>query len=122
MLDAARELGTFVERYPKSKYLPKAREMYAKTARMLAAHEWYVARFYWDRDRPMGTVLRLRTLLTRYPGVGYDVEAMFLLGKAYARVGRPKDARTTFQRLVSKYPQHKRAAEAREQIKDLGAH
>ena len=120
-LDAARELGSFLRKYPRSAYVPKAKEMYAKAAKSLASHEWYVARFYWDRDRPMGTVLRLRTLLDRYPGVGYDEEALWLLGRAYLRVGRPKDARTTFERLVSKYPQHKRAADARDEISRIGA-
>ena len=120
-LDAARELGTFLKKYPKSTYVPKAREMYGKAARLLASHEWYVARFYWDRDRPMGTVLRLRRLLQHYSGVGYDEEALWLLGRAYLAVGRPKDARVTFQRLVSRYPRHRRAGEARAEIAKLGA-
>ena len=118
-LDAARELGSFLKKYPKSTYVPKAREMYGKSARLLAAHEWYVAKFYWDRDRPMGAVLRLRRLLQEYPGVGYDEEALWLLGKAYLAVGRPKDARTTFERLVSRFPRHRRAADAREEITRL---
>ncbi len=61
----------------------------------------------------MGTVLRLRTLITRYPGAGYDEEALWLLGRAYLKVGRPQDARVTWEQLVSQYPASKRAGEAR---------
>ena len=118
-IDAERELGSFLRKYPKAEYVAKADEMYRKAAHLLAAHEWYVAKFYWDRDRPMGTVLRLRTLLERYPGVGYDEEALWLLGKAYKRVGRPKDARVAWERLVGKYPRHAHAGEARSELGKL---
>jgi outer membrane protein assembly factor BamD len=121
-LDAARELASFLKKYPKSTHVKKAREMYTRAAKLLADHEWYVARFYWSRDKPMGTVLRLRGLLEHYPGVGYDEEALYLLGKAYLAVGRPKDARTTFERLVSRYPRHRRATQARDEISKLGAY
>ena len=41
----------------------------------------------------MGTVLRLRRLLERYRGVGYDEEALWLLGRAYVAVAMPDRAR-----------------------------
>src|SRR5688572_26428727 len=66
--DALRELDTFLKNYPNSEFVPQAKEMYVKCAKKLADHEWYVARFYWKKNRPMGTVIRLRTLLSRYPG------------------------------------------------------
>lgn len=118
-VDALRELGSFVKSYPSSPFVERARKMYVVCAKALAAHEWYVARFYWKKDRPMGTVLRLRTLLKRYPDVGYDEEALWLLGKAYMRVGRPRDAQATFQTLVTKYPKHRRAADARSALGSL---
>ena len=118
-IDAERELGNFLRDYPSSPYVEKARPMFKECAHMLAAHEMYVARFYWEHDRPMGTVLRLRTLLTRYPDAGFDEEALFLLGKAYVAVGRPADARTAWETLVSKYPAHKRAGDARRALAKL---
>jgi outer membrane protein assembly factor BamD len=120
-LDAAREIGNFLRAYPSSPYVEKARPMYQKCAHLLAAHEMYVAKFYWKHDRPMGTVLRLRTLLARYPDAGFDEEALFLLGKAYLKVGRPADARTTWQTLISKYPNHKRARDAQSALAKLGS-
>ena len=118
-IDALRELGLFIETYPTSEYLPKVQKMRYKCARLLAAHEWYVANFYWKRDRPMGTVLRLRTLLDKYPEVGYDEEALWRLGRAYGRVNRPEDARKTWETLVRKHPSHPRAREAQAELVKL---
>jgi outer membrane protein assembly factor BamD len=119
-IDALRELGTFLKSYPESPFAKRAKEMYQGCANKLAAHEWYVAKFYWDRGRPMGTVLRLRTLLKRYPDTGYDPRAMWLLGRAYLKVGRPKDAQATFRTLVQKYPKSGEAGEAKGQLARLG--
>ncbi len=110
--DAGEELARFLDRYPDSPYRPQAQKIMAQVAKRLAAHEWYVARYYWDRDKPMGTVLRLRRLLDRYRGVGYDEESLWLLGRAYEDVKMPDRARKTWEELVSKYPAHARAKEA----------
>lgn len=118
--DAARELATFIKRYPKSTFLDKARKMYRDVAHLLAAHEWYVANFYWKKERPMGTVLRLRTLLKDYPDVGFDEDALMLLGRAYARVGRKDDAKKSFQTLLEKYPKSGKAPEAKQELGKLG--
>ena len=88
-------------------------------ARRLARHEWYVARFYWDRGKPMGTVLRLRRSTERYTGVGFDEEALWLLGRAYVKVEMPERARKAWQTLIEKFPKHERAEQARQAIGQL---
>ncbi len=111
--DAEEELRRFVEKYPDSQFRKDADKILADVGRRLAAHEWYVAHFYWDRGKPMGTVLRLRRLLEKYPNVGYDEEALWLLGKAYAKVAMPDRARTTWTDLVNRFPSSKRADDAK---------
>jgi outer membrane protein assembly factor BamD len=111
--DAAGELKSFLDRYPDSPYRDKAKDIIAKVGKRLADHEWYVARFYWDRGQPMGTVFRLRRLLERYRGVGYDEEALWLLGRAYVAVALPDRARVAWSELVDKYPKGARAGDAR---------
>jgi outer membrane protein assembly factor BamD len=118
--DAARELAAVMRNYKSSKYAEQARKLYERVARHLAAHEWYAATFYWKRGKPMGTVLRLRSLLKQYPDVGYDEKALHLLGRAYLRTGRKDDARKSFQTLVEKYPKHGLADDARKQLRSLG--
>jgi outer membrane protein assembly factor BamD len=118
--DAANELKAFLDKYPDSPYRDKAKEIIKGVGKRLADHEWYVARYYWDRGKPMGTVLRLRRLLERYRGVGYDEEALWLLGRAYVAVDMPDRARNTWNDLVEHYPHTKRADDARAAIGKLG--
>ncbi len=118
--DAANELKTFLDKYPDSPYRARAKEILVAVGKRLADHEWYVAKYYWDRDRPMGTVIRLRRLLDRYRGVGYDEEALWLLGRAYVAVAMPDRARSVWSELVQKYPSSDRADEARSALSELG--
>jgi outer membrane protein assembly factor BamD len=117
--DAANELKSFLDKFPESPYRDKAKKILIDVGKKLADHEWYVARYYWDRGKPMGTVLRLRRLLERYRGVGYDVEALWLLGRAYVAVDMPDRARISWQELVAKYPTSSRAGEARDALGSL---
>jgi outer membrane protein assembly factor BamD len=119
--DAANELKSFLDKYPDSPYRAQAREILVKVGKRLADHEWYVARYYWDRHKPMGTVIRLRRLLERYRGVGYDEEALWLLGRAYVAVSMPDRARGVWTELATKFPQGHRAAEAKSALANLHA-
>ena len=117
--DAVNELKSFLDKYPDSPYRGKAKEILVKVGKRLADHEWYVARYYWDRGKPMGTVLRLRRLLERYRGVGYDEEALWLLGRAYVAVAMPDRAKLMFKELVDKYPKSDEASDARAALGNL---
>ncbi|HUQ07980.1 MAG TPA: outer membrane protein assembly factor BamD [Kofleriaceae bacterium] len=117
--DAEEELRSFLQKYKDSPFRKKAEELLARVGKRLADHEWYVARFYWDKGKYMGTVLRLRRLIERHPGVGYDVEALWLLGRAYVKVGMPDRARETWTELVTKHPQSNKASEARDALASL---
>jgi outer membrane protein assembly factor BamD len=117
--DAGNELKSFLDKYPDSPYRDKAKEILVKVGKKLAEHEWYVARYYWDRGRPMATVIRLRRLLDRYRGVGFDVEALWLLGRAYVAVARPEHARTAWAELIEKYPKSSRVSDAQSALAKL---
>jgi len=119
--EAEEELKKFLDKYPDSPFRKRAEELIAKVGKRLAAHEWYVARYYWNRGKPMGTVLRLRRLLDRYRGVGYDVDALWLLGRAYVSVDMPDRARETWTELVTKHPKSGRAGAARDALARLPA-
>jgi len=119
--DAATELKSFLDKYPDSPYRDKAKDIVNQVGRRLADHEWYVARYYWDRGKPMGTVIRLRRLLERYRGVGYDEDALWLLGRAYVAVAMPDRARGVWSELVSKFPKSTHLDEARASLARLPA-
>jgi outer membrane protein assembly factor BamD len=117
--DAANELKSFLDKYPDSPYRSKAKEILAQVGKRLADHEWYVARYYWDRGKPMGTVIRLRRLLERYRGVGYDEEALWLLGRAYVAVAMRDRAKGVWSEIVDKYPRSIHADAARSALSGL---
>lgn len=117
--DAVNELKSFLDKYPDSPYRDKAKEILKQVGKRLADHEWYVARYYWDRGKPMGAVIRLRRLLERYRGVGYDEEALWLLGRAYVAVAMPDRARGAWSELVAKYPKSSRADDAKSALSTL---
>jgi outer membrane protein assembly factor BamD len=117
--DAANELKSFLDKFPDSPYRERAKSIITLVGKRLADHEWYVARYYWDRGKPMGTVLRLRRLLERYRGVGYDEEALWLLGRAYAAVDMRDRAKLTWQELIARYPKGVRAQNARAALTGL---
>jgi len=119
--DAEEELRRYVEKYPESPFRKEADKILAEVSHRLAAHEWYVAHYYWDKDKPMGTVLRLRRLLERYPNVGYDEEALYLLGRAYAKVAMTDRARATWTDLLTKFPNGSRAGDAKAAMSGLPA-
>jgi outer membrane protein assembly factor BamD len=120
--DAANEMKSFLDKYPDSKYRGEAKEVLKKVGKRLADHEWYVAKYYWDKGKPMGTVLRLRRLLERFRGVGYDEDALWLLGRAYVAVDMNDRARLTWNELVTKFPNSLYAGQARTALTSLPTH
>ena len=111
--DAVNELKSYLDKFPESPYRDRAKQILKLVGKRLADHEWYVARYYWDRGKPMGTVLRLRRLLEKYRGVGYDEEALWLLGRAYVAVDMQARAKLAWQELIARYPKGARAQNAK---------
>jgi TolA-binding protein len=53
-----------------------------------------------------------REVLERFPGSTYYAEALYWLGESELRLGRPRQARERFQRIVREFPDHPKAADA----------
>lgn len=117
--DAHRQLESFMAKYPKSPYQEKAQKRLIRINQRLASHEMYVAKFYWDRGKHMGTVLRLRKLLKQHAGTRYDPQAMYLLGQAYVKVKMPDRAREVWAELVKAFPAHEKAQAAQSALAKL---
>ena len=111
--DAILELNSFKRAHVGSKYMPKVKTLYRKCIRRMANHELYVARFYLDRDKPGATILRLESLLKKFPDAGVDPEVMLLLGQTYMKLDKKDLAVKTFRELIRKYPDDARSAKAR---------
>lgn len=114
--ESLRLLRRFMLDFPDDPLVPRAQRMAADAVRLLAAHELYVANFYFDRDHPRAAAGRLNTLLRSFPGSGYDAEALFLLGQSYLAMDDPKGARLAFRELIQRFPGDEYAARAREEL------
>ena len=117
--DALREQRSFLRTFSRSKYLPKVKKLYRKCLRKLAGHELYVARFYLERDKPKATILRLETLLSKYPDAGVDPEVMLLLGQTYMKLDQKKKAKETFARMLRRHPNDASTAKAKLYLEHL---
>lgn len=114
-LAAVRE---FLERFEESEYVPRARELQRQVVDILARHELAIARFHEKRKKWDGAAGRYRFLLSRYPGVGYDLEATLGLANAEYRAGRPASARDILLAFLEDHP-GEGGAEARRLLAEI---
>lgn len=82
-VDAAEGLVT---RYPKSEYVPKAKEIIVKARRKLAEKEAYVARFYLRREAYASARARWEHLLKDFADLKDDPESKSLFSEAEQKV------------------------------------
>lgn len=119
--ESLRLLRRFLLDFPDDPLVVRAREMASDAVKLLAAHELYVAGFYFDRDHPEAAAGRLRTLLRSYPGSGFEASALYLLGESYLELGDDRRARRTFEELVERFPADEHASDARARLGEIGS-
>ncbi|ATB27410.1 outer membrane protein assembly factor BamD [Melittangium boletus] len=113
VLAALASLSDFIRQYPRSQYIPEAKENLEKTRLRLAEHEMYVASFYARRERWKAVVQRLEGLLKDYPGTSLEEAALFELHSAYVRLNDAEQARKTLERVIERLPGSPAAERAR---------
>jgi outer membrane protein assembly factor BamD len=116
---ASEALRKFIEARPDSKRLPEARKLLAEADGRLAANEWYVAEFYFKRERWAAAAGRYEALVERYPGSKHEAEALLKAARSYVAMGEKFRARTALQRLVVEHPQDPRRGEAEKLLASL---
>ena len=118
IIDAFKELKSYVHDYPNAKESQKIRELLADVTARLMRHELYVARFYLQRDNFDAAVLRVQYAMRTFAGgpsmreptpvdpidSGLEAEALLLLGEVYLKMHKFEDARESFAVLLRDYP------------------
>ena len=118
--ESLRLFRKFMLDFPEDPLMPRARDLAEEALKLLAAHELYVATFYFDRGHPRSAAGRLNTLLRSYPGSGLEPEALQLLGESYLEIGDARSARRAFEELLARYPNDDLASDARDALSGLG--
>ncbi len=116
---AVESMRDFLAKHPGSKYAPEAKKVVAEAEGKLAAHEWYVADFYFGRRHWAGAAGRLEGLVEKYPGSRHEVDALLRLAQSYLRMGEKTRAQRALQQLVVKHPQDPRRPEAEKLLAQL---
>ncbi len=116
VVDAYKELKSYLADYPDSKQSPRIRELLAQVLGRLVRHELYVARYYLDKDNYEATVARVEYALRNYAagleGLRNDgkqpsdleAEALLLLGQTYLKMHKWEQARRAFETVVQGDP------------------
>jgi outer membrane protein assembly factor BamD len=116
IIDAFKELKSYVHDYPNAKESEKIRKLLADVTARLMRHELYVARFYLNRDNFAAAVLRIQYAMRTFAGgpsikdpggdldSGLEAEALLLLGEVYLKMHKFGDAREAFGVLLKDYP------------------
>ncbi|MGB3052302.1 MAG: outer membrane protein assembly factor BamD [Polyangiales bacterium] len=118
--DALIQLRRFVVDYPDDQRVPDANKLMEKCMSLLAAHEFYVARFYLEREAYRGVISRLKGLLVSYPGAGVAPQALLLLGQVYLRTNEVEAARQAFSEIVQRFPESDEAKRAKTLLGKIG--
>jgi outer membrane protein assembly factor BamD len=132
VIDAYRELKSYLADYPDSKTSPHIRELLAEVIARLVRHELYVARFYLKKDNYDAAIARIQYALRNYAspsdvslaatvaGGGLQAEALLLLGQTYLKMHQWNEARQAFETLLRGYARSPLAVQARGYLDFLG--
>lgn len=132
VIDAYKELKSYLADYPDSKTSPHIRELLAEVIARLVRHELYVARFYLKKDNYDAAIARIQYALRNYAapsdvslaatvaGGGLQAEALLLLGQTYLKMHQWNEARQAFETLLRGYGRSPLAVQARGYLDFLG--
>jgi outer membrane protein assembly factor BamD len=111
--------NTFIEKYPDSPLVPDAHERALRCQDRLARREIYIGNFYSRRDNYKAAADRYKIVVEDYNDTQRYQEALYLLGKAYAKSDQYDLARQTLNRLVQEFPNEKYSGKATSLLNDI---
>jgi outer membrane protein assembly factor BamD len=131
VVDAYKELNSYLNDYPASKASAHIHELLAQVVARLVRHELYVARFYLSRNNYEAAVARVQYALHNYAAgraasnavvtadLDLEAEALLLLGQTYLKMHKWVDARHVFESIVRVHGQSPLVVQARDYLQHL---
>lgn len=117
---ALEAFDTFLEDYPDSSYVERARERRQEVVDRLALHELEVAEWQLGRGHLDAARQRCHFALRNYPSTSHRCGLLWVLAESHRRAGEREQARSHYARLVEEHPQCERATDARERLNEGG--
>src|ERR1017187_5387668 len=135
---AEEEYRQLIMQFPDSPLVPEAKKKLLAVQEVLAEREFNIAHFYYLRESWPAAIARLKSLTDTYPLYSGADEALYELGGAYEKeadlLRRSKiaeaakgpliktytdDAVAAYDRILTRYPEEDRAADARKRLEAL---
>src|ERR1035438_2720867 len=136
---AEEEYRQLIMQFPDSPLVPEAKKRLLSVQEVLAEREFMIAHFYYLRESWPASIARLKSLTDTYPLYSGSDEALYELGGAYEKeadlVRRSKfneaakapliktytdSAAAAYDRILTRYPEEDRVADARKRLEAMG--
>jgi len=136
---AEEEYRQLIMQFPDSPLVPEAKKRLLAVQEVLAEREFMIAHFYYTRESWPAAIARFKSLTDTYPLYSGADEALYEMGGAYEReadlIRRSKlaevakgplikayvdNAAAAYDRILTRYPEEDRAADARKRLEALG--
>jgi len=108
-----------INRFPKSKYIKKAKKNKKKCALRLAENIFEIGKFYYNTGSYQSAIPRLKDLLAQNQNHKFSGEAAFLLAESYYNEQNFIEAVVSYNKLVNKYPRSEFIVQAKKRLKKL---
>jgi outer membrane protein assembly factor BamD len=117
--EAVEKFNDMIKTFPKSTLRPEAEKRLQDVLDRLAKHEHIVARFYMKRHSWLAAFQRLSAIVEQYPNYRERDAVFFDLGTALAGLGRTKEARLYYERVISEFPKSEYADKAKRRLDQM---
>jgi outer membrane protein assembly factor BamD len=104
MQQAFVDFNNLVEQFPKSKYVPDAKNRMIYIRDLLAEHELLVAKFYFDHKAYVAAANRASYIVEHFKNVPEAEDALKIMVKSYRALGADTDAAEAMRVLQLNYP------------------
>ena len=116
---AKKALMFYIGNYPKAPNIKKAKKMLKKTIDYLAHYQYYVGKFYYDREKYAGATRRFEKLLLNYPNSSYTEDATYKLIVSYIKLKNKEKAENYIKLYLTKYKKSSKIKELENKIKKI---
>jgi len=127
VLDAYRELRSFIHDYPASKESDRMRKLLTDVTGRLIRHELYVARFYLGKSNYEACITRVEYAIHNFSSratiggsvsddAGFEPEALILLGETYLKMHKWGEARDSFAAVLQHFPRSNHTQQAQKYL------
>ena len=94
-----------ITRFPNSRYAEDARRRMAWLVNVMAEHELYTARFYYDRKAYVAAINRAQKVITEFEGVPSSEQALYIMMLSYKALGMDDMSKDTERVLLQNFPE-----------------